>query len=65
MLAPEGTMWIVAGTLCVVSFVRERALDLEGTDALRRAAPVGPTRGAWSGSVSTGDSWIRPRKWFW
>ena len=44
LLAPEGTMWIVAGTLCVVSFVRERALDLEGTDALRRAAPGSPER---------------------
>lgn len=44
LLAPEGTMWIVAGTLCVVSFVRERALDLEGADALRRAAPGAPER---------------------
>ena len=44
LLAPEGTMWIVAGTLCVVSFVRERALDLEGADALRRAAPESPER---------------------
>ena len=44
LLAPEGTMWIVAGTLCVVSFVRERALDLEGADALRRAAPGSPER---------------------
>ena len=44
LLAPEGTMWIVAGTLCVVSFVRERALDLEGADALRRAAQGSPER---------------------
>jgi len=44
LLAPEGTMWIVAGTLCVVSFVRERALDLEGADALRRAATEPPER---------------------
>ena len=44
LLAPEGTMWIVAGTLCVVSFVRERALDLEGADALRRAATESPER---------------------
>ncbi len=44
MLAPEGTMWIVAGTLCAVSFVRERALDLEGVDSLHRAAPQSPER---------------------